>query len=343
MKFQELIERLKVPAEQTSFGQGGALNPELSGISAIDQAQAGELSFIGGAAFAGWVSKTQASALILPQDPALWQAAEDRHIAWIATDQPRLLFAQALGAFYRPWQPSAGIHPTAFVDPSVQIGQAVSIGANASVQAGVVLGNGVCIHANAALYPQVVVGDRTVIHANCVIHERSVLGRDCVIHSGAVIGSEGFGFVPTATGWEKMPQSGRTILEDGVEVGCNSAIDRPAVGETRIGQGTKIDNLVQVGHGCQVGQQCLLVSQVGLAGAAQLGDRVMIGGQSGVVEKIKLGDLARVTAKSLVLQDVGAGETVSGIPAMPNKLWLRTVVLIRRLPELFRRGDRSGS
>jgi UDP-3-O-[3-hydroxymyristoyl] glucosamine N-acyltransferase len=161
------------------------------------------------------------------------------------------------------------------------------------------------------------------------------------VHSGAVIGAEGFGFVPTVTGWYKMPQSGRTVLEDEVEVGCNTAIDRPAVGETRIGQGTKIDNLVQIGHGCQIGQNCILVSQVGLAGAVQLGDRVILAGQSGVTEKLNLGDRVIVTAKSAVFQDVAAGETVSGIPAMPNKLWLRTSLLIRRLPELFRRSSQS--
>jgi UDP-3-O-[3-hydroxymyristoyl] glucosamine N-acyltransferase len=134
-----------------------------------------------------------------------------------------------------------------------------------------------------------------------------------------------------------MQQSGRVVLEDSVEVGCNSTIDRPAVGETRIGKGTKIDNLVQVAHGCQIGQHCVLVSQVGLAGAVKLGDGVVIAGQSGAIEKIEIGAGAIVTAKSAVFQNVEAGQTVSGIPAMPNKLWLRTTVLIRRLPELFRK------
>jgi UDP-3-O-[3-hydroxymyristoyl] glucosamine N-acyltransferase len=279
--------------------------------------------------------------LILPQDAALQKVADERMIAWISAAQPRLLFAQALGLFYQPWQPEPMIHATAVIHPSVTMGKNVAIGANVTVQAGATLGDGVCLHPNVVIYPEVRIGDCTVLHANCAIHERAVLGRNCVIHSGAVIGAEGFGFVPTATGWYKMPQSGRTVLEDEVEVGCNSAIDRPAVGETRIKKGTKIDNLVQIGHGCQVGQNCILVSQVGLAGAVQLGDRVILAGQSGVTEKLTLGDRVIVTAKSAVFQDVAEGETVSGIPAMPNKLWLRTSLLIRRLPELFRRSSQN--
>jgi UDP-3-O-[3-hydroxymyristoyl] glucosamine N-acyltransferase len=341
MNFQVLVSRLKLSTEQTSLHQNTSLNPVITGVSAIDQAQAGAIAFVEGSAFGHWVSQTQASALILPQNVALQKVADERAIAWISTAQPRLLFAQALELFYRPWRPEPIIHSTAVIDPSVQVGKNVAIGANVVVQAGATLGNDVCLHPNVVIYPEVQIGDRTVLYANCVIHERAVLGKNCVVHSGAVIGAEGFGFVPTATGWYKMPQSGRTVLEDEVEVGCNAAIDRPAVGETRIRQGTKIDNLVQIGHGCQVGQNCVLVSQVGLAGAVQLGDRVILAGQSGVSEKLKLGDRVIVTAKSAVFKDVAEGETVSGIPAMPNKLWLRTSLLIRRLPELFRRSSQN--
>jgi UDP-3-O-[3-hydroxymyristoyl] glucosamine N-acyltransferase len=342
MDFQELVKRLNLSTEQTSLRQNAALNPIIAGVSAIDQAQAGMIAFIEGPAFAHWVSKTQASILILPQNSAALQTvATERAIAWITVAQPRLMFAQALELFYRPWQPAPTIHATAVIDPSVTLGKNVTIGANVVVQADAILGDGVCLYPNVVIYPEVQIGDRTVLHANCTIHERAVLGQDCIVHSGAVIGAEGFGFVPTATGWYKMPQSGRTVLEDRVEIGCNTTIDRPAVGETRIRQGTKIDNLVQVGHGCQVGQNCILVSQAGLAGAVQLGDQVIIAGQSGVTEKLKLGDRVVVTAKSAVFQDVAAGETVSGIPAMPNKLWLRTSLLIRRLPELFRRSSQN--
>ncbi len=340
MDFRELVSCLNLSIEQTSLIQNSTLNPVVTGVSSVDQAQTGELAFIEGPSLAHWADKTHASVLILPQQNLMLQkVAGERAIAWISTDQPRLLFAQALGLFYQPWQPELRIHATAVIHPSVTMGKDIAIGANVVVHAGAILGDGVCLHSNVVIYPEVRIGDRTVLHANCVIHERAALGRNCVIHSGAVIGAEGFGFVPTDIGWYKMPQSGRTVLEDEVEVGCNTAIDRPAIGETRIRQGTKIDNLVQIGHGCQVGQNCVLVSQVGLAGAVQLGDRVILAGQSGVTEKLKLGDRVVVTAKSAVFQDVAEGETVSGIPAMPNKLWLRTSLLIRRLPELFRRSS----
>jgi UDP-3-O-[3-hydroxymyristoyl] glucosamine N-acyltransferase len=337
MNFQELVAKLGLEPAQTSLDQNPVLNPQITGVGAVDQAQAGQLSFIESASLSAWASTTQAAALILSKDSALRQTAEARNIAWIAADQPRLLFAQALALFYRPWQPEPFIHPAATVEASVQIGKNVYIGPNVVLQQNVVLGDEVCIHPGVVVYPEAQIGDRTVLHANCVIHERSVIGRDCVIHSGAVIGSEGFGFVPTATGWYKMQQSGYTLLEEAVEVGCNTNIDRPAVGCTRIGRGTKIDNAVQVGHGCQIGQNCVLVSQVGLAGAVELGDQVILAGQSGVADKIKIGSGAIVTGKSGVFQDVAPGETVAGIPAIPNKLWLRTSLLVRRLPELFRR------
>jgi UDP-3-O-[3-hydroxymyristoyl] glucosamine N-acyltransferase len=336
MNFKELVQHLAIAEVQTSLNQTPSLNPTVTGVAAIAQAQSGMLSFIESSSVAHWLATTQASVVILPQQPESLRAdALQREIAWIVTEQPRLLFAQVLALFYQPWQPEATIHPTAIIDPTVVLGAGVAVGAHVTIQAGCTIGDGVCIHPNGVIYPGVQIGDRTLLHANCVIHERSVIGQDCVIHSGAVIGAEGFGFVPTATGWFKMPQSGYVVLEDHVEVGCNSTIDRPSVGETRIGKGTKIDNLVQIAHGCQIGQHCVLVSQVGLAGAVQLGDRVVIAGQSGVVEKVKIGSGAVVTAKTAVFQDVAEGQTVSGIPAMPNKLWLRTTVLIRRLPALF--------
>lgn len=338
IEFKALVRQLGIADEQTSLAQHPLLNPTVVGVAAIAQAKTGTVSYIESAALAHTLATTQASVVILPQQPtALHETAAQLGLAWIAVSQPRLLFAQTLGLFYQPWKPEAVIHSTAVIHPTVVLGTGVAVGAHAVIEAGCTIADNVCIHPNVVIYPDVVIGDRTLLHANCVIHERTVLGQDCIIHSGAVIGAEGFGFVPTAAGWFKMQQSGSVVLEDGVEVGCNSAIDRPAVGETRIGKGTKIDNLVQVAHGCQIGQHCVLVGQVGLAGAVQLGDRVVIAGQSGVIEKVKVGAKAIVTAKTLVCQDVADAQTVSGIPAMPNKLWLRTTVLIRRLPELFRK------
>ena len=179
------------------------------------------------------------------------------------------------------------------------------------------------------------IGDRAVLHANCIIHERSRIGKDCVIHSGAIVGGEGFGFVPTKTGWFKMEQSGRTVLEDGVEVGSNSTIDRPAVGETRVGKGTKIDNLVQIGHGCKIGENCAIAAQVGLAGGVRVGNNVILAGQVGIANQASIGDGAIATAQAGIHNDIAAGEIVSDSPAIPYKLYLKTSAIHRRLPEFY--------
>jgi len=335
MKFSQLVAKIVAPAAHLSLEQCPELDPQISGVAAIDQAVTGTLSFVEGSRFYSWVTKTQASALILPPEPTLQAQATDRGIAWLATPQPRLLFAQAIALFYQPTHPSPGVHPTAVIHPTAEMGPGVSIGAHVVIEAGVRLGAGVCLYPNVVVYQDVTLGDRCVLHANCTIHERTQMGSDCVIHSGAVIGAEGFGFVPTPTGWYKMQQSGRTVLEDGVEVGCNSAIDRPAVGETRIAQGTKIDNLVQIGHGCRIGKHCALAGQVGLAGGVKLGDNVILAGQVGIANQAEIGDGVIVSAQSGVVSDVESGAVVSGSPALPHKAWLRVITLHSRLPELY--------
>ncbi|NCJ05467.1 UDP-3-O-(3-hydroxymyristoyl)glucosamine N-acyltransferase [Synechococcales cyanobacterium C] len=332
MKFSQLMVELKIPLTQTSLTRPGAVDPELKGVAAIDCATANTLSFIEGKRYRSWITTTHASALILPEDPGFLAAATARNLAWVATPQPRWQFAQALQQFYQPWCPSPGIHPTAILEPTVQLGQGVSIGAHVIIHGPTVVGDQVCIHANSVIYPGVVLGDRTLLHANCVIHERTEIGQDCVIHSGAVLGAEGFGFVRTAEGWHKMPQSGRTVLEDQVEVGCNTCIDRPAVGETRIGRGTKIDNLVQVGHGCQIHSHCALAGQVGLAGRVTLESGVILAGQVGVADQVTVGAGALATARAGITQNIGEGEVVSGFPAMPSRLWLKATAILRRLP-----------
>ncbi|MEM6518308.1 MAG: LpxD N-terminal domain-containing protein, partial [Cyanobacteria bacterium P01_C01_bin.70] len=215
MQFSAIAHRIGI-TETSSLTAFPERDPEIRGVAAVQAATAGTLSYIEGEKFTKYVGQTAASALILPNDEALQAAANERGIAWLSTGDARLGFARAIGLFYKPFQPAAGIHPTAVVAPSAQVGKDVAIGAHAVVQAGTKIGNGVCIHPNVVVYPDATVGDRTVLHANCVIHERTQIGADCVIHSGAAIGSEGFGFVPTANGWEKMEQSGITVLEAGV-------------------------------------------------------------------------------------------------------------------------------
>ncbi len=341
MRFSEILQKLGAANINSLSGRVGSTDaksqdPEIVGVAAIDAATPGTLSFVEGEKFGAEVGKTAASALILPLDvESLQTQAQERGIAWIAASHPRLVFAQVLALFYQPFRPNSGIHPTAAIHPSAQIGENVYIGPHVAVQAGVKIGNGVCIHPNVVIYPQVEVGDRTVLHANCTIHERTRIGVDCVIHSGAVIGAEGFGFVPTPTGWFKMEQSGYTVLENGVEVGCNSTVDRPSVGETRIGQNTKIDNLVQIAHGCQVGANCIMAGQVGLSGRVKVGNRVILAGQVGVVDQVKIGDGAIATAKAGIHKDVEPGAIVTGIPAIPHKLFVKAAAIYHRLPEMY--------
>ena len=335
MQFAEIVKQLGQLVKACSLTSQPKCNPEISGVAPVDQASSGTLSYIEGGKFAAMVSQTAASALILPLNQALQTQASERGIAWMAGAEPRLLFAKAIALFYQPFKPSPGIHPTAVIAPSAEIGLEVSIGPHVVIQEQVKIGDRVTIHANVVVYPQVQIGDRTILHANCTIHERTQIGADCVIHSGAVIGSEGFGFVPSSQGWVKMEQSGYTVLEDRVEVGCNSTIDRPAVGETRVGHNTKLDNLVQIAHGCQIGQNCAMAAQVGLAGGVKVGNGVLLAGQVGVANNAQIGDGAIATAQSGVISDVRSGQVVSSSPAVPNKIYLKASAIYKRLPEMY--------
>ncbi len=335
IQFSELILKLGSAVAASSLGTDSHINPILTGLAPIDAATAETISYIEGDKFAKFVSSTGATALILPMNAAIQAQAIERGIAWIAAPEPRLLFAQVIKIFYQPFRLPLGIHPSAIVEVGVELGTDVAIGAHVVIQSGVKIGNGVTIHPNVVIYPDVQIGDRTILHANCTIHERVRLGNNCVIHSGAAIGSEGFGFVPTASGWFKMEQAGFTILEDGVEIGCNSTVDRPAVGETRIGRDTKLDNLVHVGHGCQIGSNCALAAQVGLAGGVKVGNGVLLAGQVGVANQVTIGDRAIASSKTGIHHNVEPGEIVSGYPAVSHKLWLKTAAIVNRLPEMY--------
>lgn len=335
MKFSDIAEKIGL-TEASSLIDSPEQDPEIAAVAAVDKAVAGELSYIEGSKFAPAVVTTHASALILPQDSTLQAQASERGIAWVSVADPRLGFARAIGLFYQPYQPEPQIHPSAVLGEQVTYGDGVYIGANVVIHAGVILGNQVCIHANAVVYPGVRIGDNTILHANCVIHERAQIGSHCVIHSGAVIGSEGFGFVPTQAGWEKMQQSGITVLEDGVEIGCNSTVDRPAVGETRIRRGTKLDNLVHIAHGCEVGEGTVMAAQVGMAGGVTIGNGVILAGQVGIANQAKIGDGAIATAKAGIHNDIEPGAIVTGIPAIPHKLFLKATAVYNRLPEMYK-------
>jgi UDP-3-O-[3-hydroxymyristoyl] glucosamine N-acyltransferase len=335
MKLSKIISHLSDLVNAHSLTAHPEQDPEISGVAAIDEANSGAISYIEGVKFASLLSSTNASAVILPLDEELHAQATEKGIAWLATAQPRLVFAQAIALFYQPYRPTAAIHPTAVIHPTAKVGNDVAIGAHVVIEENVEIGDGVVIHPNVVIYPGVKIGDRTTLHANCTIEERSQIGADCVIHSGAVIGGEGFGFVPSRSGWIKMEQSGYVVLEDRVEIGCNTTVDRPAVGETRIGYDTKIDNLVQIGHGCRIGSGCAIASQTGLAGGVTLGNRVILAGQVGIANQTKMGDGAIASAQTGIHHDVEPGEIVSGTPAMPHKVYLKASAIYKRLPEIY--------
>lgn len=333
MKFSKIVEYLNGEISVTAK-EGD--DPEIKGVSAIEDATPNTISYIEGKRYADYIQKTAASALILPQDETLQAQADARGIPWLAGGFPRLLFARVINLFYTPFQPAPGIHPSAIIDPSAVIQENVYIGANVVIYPNVKISSGVCIYANVVIYPDVVISDRAVLHANATIHERSHIGKDCIIHSNVVVGGEGFGFVPTFQGWYKMQQSGRVILEEGVEVGSGSTINRPAVGETRIGRNTKFDDGVHIGHGCQVGENCAFAAKVALAGGVKVGNNVLLGGQTGIANQVRIGDGARATAQSGITHDVKPGEVVSGSPAVSNNIYLRSSAIYKRLPEMYK-------
>ncbi|MAS26675.1 UDP-3-O-(3-hydroxymyristoyl)glucosamine N-acyltransferase [Synechococcus sp. UW105] len=334
MRFSQLIANLQQGDAGLQAHQL-ASDPELRGAASLEKACADQISFLEkGSALATDLETSGVGAVLLPDQEDLKQLADQRGIAWAVLRDPRLAFAETLESLH-PSPPSiAGIHPSAVIGDRVELGAGVTIGPHVCIADGSRIGAHTVLHPGVVIYPDVVIAEHCVVHANAVLHPGTRLHPRCVVHSTAVVGSEGFGFVPTAVGWRKMPQTGLVVLEEEVEVGCGSTIDRPSVGETRIGAGTKIDNLVQIGHGVQTGKGCALASQVGIAGGAHLGNGVILAGQVGVANRAEIGDRAIASSKSGIHGEVAAGEVVSGYPAISNRLWLRCSAAFSKLPEL---------
>ena len=302
-----------------------------------DQAVGDQLSFLeAGNVLSASLSDSAVGALLLPDQQDLIDLASQRGIAFAVVSDPRLAFAEALDCLHPRQRPQADIHPTAVIDERAVVGPGTAVAARVCIGAGSRVGADCIVHPGVVIYDDVVIADGCELHANAVLHPGSRLGRRCVVNSNAVVGSEGFGFVPTAKGWRKMPQTGQVVLEDGVEVGCGSTIDRPSVGETRIGAGTKIDNLVQIGHGVSTGRGCAFAAQVGIAGGARIGHGVILAGQVGVANRAVVGDRVMASSRAGIHNDVDAGAVVSGYPAIPHRLWLRCSAAFSKLPELAR-------
>jgi len=336
MRFSSLIKALQAGESGLRWSQPGQ-DPDLSGAAALDQAVGDQLSFLeAGNVLSASLSDSAVGALLLPDQQDLIDLASQRGIAFAVVSDPRLAFAEALDCLHPRQRPQADIHPTAVIDERAVVGPGTAVAARVCIGAGSRVGADCIVHPGVVIYDDVVIADGCELHANAVLHPGSRLGRRCVVNSNAVVGSEGFGFVPTAKGWRKMPQTGQVVLEDAVEVGSGTMIDRPSVGETRIGAGTKIDNLVQIGHGVSTGRGCAFAAQVGIAGGARIGHGVILAGQVGVANRAVVGDRVMARSKAGIHNDVDAGAVVSGYPAIPHRLWLRCSAAFSKLPELAR-------
>ena len=304
---------------------------EVSRVARIDDAGLGDVTFLTNSKYASKLAGTRASAIIA--DDSVTGAP----CAVLRTRQAYLAFADAV-ALLMPGDPAVpGISPLAAIDATVVLGPEVTIGPFVAIGANARIGARTRILSHAAIGAGASIGDDCVIHAHVSIREGVVIGHRVVLQDGAVIGSDGFGFAKRADGTHrKIPQVGAVVIEDDVEIGAHSAVDRPAVGETRIASGTKIDNLVQVAHGVKIGRNALLAAQSGVAGSSELEDAVILAGQAGVTGHVRIGRGAIVGAKSVVTKDVESAQHVTGFPAVDVEQWRESVVVLRRLPELRR-------
>jgi len=327
LKLREIAERLHCRLE----GDGDL---EIVRVAGIEQAQAGDLSFIANARYQSQLATTAASAVIV----ATALPSAGRSTALLRTDQPYLAFAEALALLAPQQGPAPGIDPSAVIAADATLGNGVSIGPLVTIGPGARIGDRTVVYPQVAIGAGAIVGNDCVLHAHVSIRGGIRIGDRVVVLDGAVIGSDGFGFVtlPDAT-HVKIPQHAAVVIEDDVEIGANTTIDRPAVGETRISAGTKIDNLVQIAHGVRVGRRVRFAAQVGIAGSTVVEDDVVLAGQVGVAGHLRLGKGVVATAQTGIPNSVDAGQLISGYPAIPNRDWLKSSAVFRQLPALRKR------
>ena len=322
MKLGEVAERLGCKLE-------GDPNLEIRDVAGIEDAQPGDLTFFTNRKYRPALAATRASAiLVAPGEPGI-------PIAALRSANPYLDFARAIDLFHPAPSIIPGIHPTAVISPSARIGERAYIGPYCFVDDHVEIGRYCALHSFVSVYRGAKIGDFFFAHSHCAIREYSRIGNDVILQNGVVIGSDGFGFARRDDGtWYKMGQVGIAVIEDNVEIQAHSAVDRATVGETRIGRGTKLDNMVQVGHASKVGEDTLLCGQVGLAGTTKVGNKCILAGQVGAAGHLTIGDGATLTAQSGVPADVPAGALYSGYPAMDNLAWRKSIAVFNRLPDL---------
>ena len=330
MKLHDLAERLQCRLE----GDGDV---EILRLTAIENARPGDLTFIANPKYLSKLPATRASAVIvgetLPDD-----SRPQATCALLRSPDPYTSFAQAVGLFAHNQLPARGIDRLSSVAPDAVVGAGVSIGPFVVIESGASIGAGTTIYPNVVIGRGAIIGDDCILHSHVAIRERVMLGRRVTVQNGAVIGSDGFGYATQPDGSHlKIPQQADVVIEDDVEIGANSTIDRPAVGETRIRAGTKIDNLVQIAHGVTIGQRVLLASQVGISGSAVVDDDVVMGGQAGVAGHLRVGKGAIAAGRTVITKSVEPGEFLTGYPGIPNLEWRKASVIFRRLPALKKR------
>jgi UDP-3-O-[3-hydroxymyristoyl] glucosamine N-acyltransferase len=322
MKLGEIADALGATLEN------GDPETEITGVAGIEEAAAGQITFVANPKYAAAVKTTNASAIIVSQG---FSAGER---ALLRSENPYLCFARAIDLFYQSPRYAPGVHPTAVIAPTARIAANAHVGAYVVIDDQVVIGDGAVLLPHVVVYRGARIGSNFFAHAHSIVREDCQLGDNVILQNGAIVGSDGFGFARDGDHWEKITQSGPAVIESDVEIQANACIDRASVGETRIARGAKIDNLTQVGHGSAVGEHTLLCAQVGLAGSTVVGKNVIIAGQAGVAGHCNVGDGVVITAQSGTHGDIPAGSMVSGSPAFEHKQWLRAVNAFSKLPEL---------
>ena len=303
----------------------------ISGVAGLENAREGDLVFLASPKFRKILEGSPAAAAIVPPEEPF------RGIPVILSETPQLTFIRAVELFFQPFRPEPGIHSTAVVSPSARIGQRVAVGALTVIEDKAEIGDGTVIFPLVSIYPLVKIGEECVLHSHVSVREDVRIGSRVILHSGVVIGSDGFGYLKLADGThKKIPQKGTVVIEDDVEIGANSAVDRAAFGETIIRRGTKIDNLVQVAHNVEIGENAILAGQVGIAGSSKIGKNVVLAGQVGVADHLSVGDNVTAIAQTGIAQDVPAGAVVAGTPQIDVRDWRKASVLLPQLYDLVK-------